>query len=338
MDMSSGRIIIATQDLAFFAEICATLSAESGVGAVINASTLDGVANKIGFGRLNVIIFDVDSPLGISPQSLRSLQAKYSPLIILVGKAITAAQVYTMQGIRDFVFKRKNNARAFVNDIMVKVRERTQPVLAKAKPALGGGALSLNAHIGVNDKVVVIASSTGGTDALEKVFAVLPADCPPTLVVQHMPSGFTKLFADRLNNIYPMTIKEAENGDYALRGQILIAPADQHMSAFLKGGKLAVNCFIGERIHAVMPAADVLFESLVPIMKGSAVGVVLTGMGADGARGLYKMHAVGAKTIVQDAATSVVYGMPKVAYEMGAADYQLPIGEIGKKIMELAAK
>jgi two-component system chemotaxis response regulator CheB len=151
-----------------------------------------------------------------------------------------------------------------------------------------------------------------------------------------MPSGFTKLFAERLNNFYPMTIKEARNGDFVRAGQVLIAPADQHMSLVSDGNHLSVKCFVGQKVHAVMPAADILFESAAPILKTNAIGVVLTGMGSDGAKGLLLMHRYGAKTICQDETTSVVYGMPKAAYDLGAADFKLPIGEIAGKILQLS--
>ena len=185
-------------------------------------------------------------------------------------------------------------------------------------------------------KIVAIASSTGGTNALEEIIARLPEDMPPIVVVQHMPSGFTKLFADRLNATYKQEIREAQSGDFLMQGQLLLAPADRHMRIVKKQGRLAVDCFVGTRIHGVMPAADVLFESVANVVKSNAVGVVLTGMGSDGARGLLQMKAVGCKNIGQNKETCVVYGMPKAAMDIGAITYELPLEGIADMIVHLA--
>ena len=185
-------------------------------------------------------------------------------------------------------------------------------------------------------KIVAIASSTGGTNALEEIISRLPEDIPPIVVVQHMPSGFTKLFADRLNATYKQDIREAQSGDFLMQGQLLLAPADRHIRIVKKQGRLAVDCFVGNRIHGVMPAADVLFESIANVVKSNAVGVVLTGMGSDGARGLLQMKAVGCKNIGQNKETCVVYGMPKAAMDIGAITYELPLEGIADMIVHLA--
>jgi two-component system chemotaxis response regulator CheB len=150
-----------------------------------------------------------------------------------------------------------------------------------------------------------------------------------------MPAGFTKMLADRLNDLCPMQVKEAKNGDPLKRGVALIAPADYHMEIQRRSGRLVVKCYVGERIHGVMPAADILFSSVAKVAKSEAVGVILTGMGADGAMGLLKMHEAGAATIGQDRSSSVVYGMPKIARELGALDYSLPLPQIAAKIESL---
>ena len=192
--------------------------------------------------------------------------------------------------------------------------------------------------VSVNDKqkIVAIASSTGGTNALEDIIRQLPVNAPPIVIVQHMPGGFTKLFADRLDGLYKHEVKEAETGDFLMRGRILLAPADRHIKLVKKQGKIAVECYVGMRIHGVMPAADILFDSVADLVKSNAVGVVLTGMGNDGAKGLMHMRNVGCKNIGQNEATCVVYGMPKAAKDMGAIDYELPLFKIADKIMELA--
>jgi len=184
-------------------------------------------------------------------------------------------------------------------------------------------------------KVIAIGASTGGVEALEAILTKLPASIPPVVLVLHMPIGFTKLYAARLNGRLPLAVKEAASGDILTNGQILIAPAGQHMTVKAQSGQFKIVNYIGEKIQGVMPAADVLFESLASITGKDAIGIILTGMGADGAKGLLKMRQAGARTIGQDKATSAVYGMPKVAYEMGAVEYQLPLDKIVGRLLML---
>jgi two-component system chemotaxis response regulator CheB len=180
--------------------------------------------------------------------------------------------------------------------------------------------------------VIAMAASTGGTEALEKVLRGLPPAIAPTLIVQHMPTGFTKLFADRLDTICPMEVREAKDGDVLKPGLALVAPADLHMELVKYGANLCVRCFAGKKLHGVMPSADILFDSVERVMKDRAIGVILTGMGADGASGLLKMRRAGAATIGQDKLSSIVYGMPKAAAEMGAVEHELPLDRIADKI------
>jgi len=185
-------------------------------------------------------------------------------------------------------------------------------------------------------KIIAIGASTGGVEALEQIFSEFPTDIPPVVVVLHMPIGFTKLFATRLNASMAVTIKEAATGDFLQKGVVLIAPAGQHMRVVNKGGRQAVECFNGPKVQSVIPSADILFESIAN-ERIRAVGVILTGLGADGADGLLKMRQNGLETIGQDKASSAVYGMPKVAYEKGAVQYQLPLNQIAEKILTLTS-
>jgi len=185
-----------------------------------------------------------------------------------------------------------------------------------------------------SSKVVAIGASTGGVEALETLMARFPMNIPPVVLVIHMPVGFTKLFAARLDTLLKYTVKEAQTGDILTRNQILIAPAGKHMKVVNKDGRLVVECFVGPKVQSVIPSADVLFESVAENIRHNAIGVILTGMGADGARGLLKMREKGAVTIGQDRETSAIYGMPKVAFEMGAVQYQLPLGKIADKIFQ----
>jgi len=182
-------------------------------------------------------------------------------------------------------------------------------------------------------KIIAIGASTGGVAALEELFAGFAPNIPPTVLVIHMPVGFTKLFALRLNEEFPFTIKEAQNRDVLQPGQLLVAPAGRHMKIVSRGGIRAVECFSGPKVQYVIPAADVLFESVARVCGADAVGVILTGMGADGADGLLKMRQKGAVTIGQNKETCAIYGMSKVAKEIGAVQHELPLGQIAQKIM-----
>jgi len=182
-------------------------------------------------------------------------------------------------------------------------------------------------------KIIAIASSTGGTEALKAVLRHLPAAIPPIVVVQHMPALFTTQYAQHLQEICAFRVREAKDGDLVTPGQLFLAPGDFHMEVERRGG-LRIRLHQGPMLHGVRPAADYLFESVAKIMGHHALGVVLTGMGRDGASGLLSMKQAGARTIVQDEKSSVVFGMPKAAIELGAADQVVALNRISAKIID----
>ena len=184
-------------------------------------------------------------------------------------------------------------------------------------------------------KIIAIGASTGGVDALDVILAGFSADSPPVVVVIHMPDGFTKMLAERLKRKLKVAVKEARSGDVLVGGSVFIAPSGKHMRVLKSSGRGQVECFIGEPVQYSMPSADVLFDSVADAYGADAVGTILTGMGADGAAGLLKMRQKGAVTIGQDRQTSAVYGMPKVAMEIGAVEHQLPLNRISEKILSV---
>ncbi len=181
--------------------------------------------------------------------------------------------------------------------------------------------------------LVAIGASTGGTQAIEDLLLQLPENCPPIVVVQHIPPVFSASFASRLNTLCKFEVKEARDGDLIAPGRALIAPGNFHMLVKQSDGVSKVVIRDGPRIHYQRPAVDLLFQSVAESAFRHIVGVLLTGMGSDGAAGLLKMHQRGAATIAQDEASCVVFGMPKVAIELGAADQVLPLSQIGSAIM-----
>jgi len=199
-------------------------------------------------------------------------------------------------------------------------RERPEPMKA----------LTQTSH-----KVIAIGASTGGTEALKNVLMKLPPNIPGIVVVQHMPANFTTAFADRLNTLCQFQVKEAQDNDTVVPGTCLIAPGNFHMLLRRSGARYYVEVKTGPMVHHQRPAVDVLFKSTAKYAGANAVGVILTGMGADGAEGMKEMKNAGASTIAQDEKTCVVFGMPKEAIKLGGVDKILPLDNIANEIIRM---
>ncbi|MBF0273701.1 MAG: chemotaxis response regulator protein-glutamate methylesterase [Nitrospinae bacterium] len=206
-----------------------------------------------------------------------------------------------------------------------------------SKTPEGGVKSILSNDVELNKVLIAIASSTGGTDALTKIFTRLPDKMPPIIVTQHMPPNFTALFAKRLNGCSSLTIKEAEEGEILKNSHVYIAPGGSHLKIKESGSSLRVVLGDEEKVHHQRPAADVMFNSILSSSK-KILGVVLTGMGADGARGLLELKEKGSYNISQDENSCVVYGMPKEAVKLNAIDEVLPLSSIPEKLVSLSAK
>ena len=193
-------------------------------------------------------------------------------------------------------------------------------------------------HAFAVNKPIVIGSSTGGTQALEVLLAALPADAPGIAITQHMPEKFTAMYAERLNGMCQMRVKEAQDGDRLERGLVLIAPGGRHMELRKASGQYYVKVFDGPPVNRHKPSVDVLFRSTADVAGSDALALLLTGMGDDGARGMKLMHDRGARTIAQDEATCVVFGMPMEAIKLKAADDVLPLNAMANAIMRFDAK
>jgi two-component system chemotaxis response regulator CheB len=189
-----------------------------------------------------------------------------------------------------------------------------------------------------NDKIVAIGSSTGGVEALLSIIERLPANCAPTVITQHMPAAFTRSFAERLNRASAATVTEARDGDPLIPGHVYVAPGgDLHLEV---EGSTAFRCKVaqGPPVSGHSPSVDMLFNSIARSAKARGVGIILTGMGRDGARGLLAMRQAGARTLGQDESTCVVYGMPRAAFELGAVERQLPLEKLGPALRKLTNK
>lgn len=286
--------------------------------------------------KVNILILDVDTVVVLS-NSIKELIENYKVFIIILG--IKNAATAIAGGVKG-TFSKPDSNNAFAQKILFKnLTDRIDSHMRSYIPAKDSQVvmptLSMAGAAEINDKVIAIAASTGGTEALHSLLASLPARVPPILIVQHMPKLFTYQFAERLDQACKFSVKEASIKDVVKKNHALIAPGGLHMKMVKSGKKLSVECFNGNKIHGVIPAADVLFESMAEFMGRNVIGVVLTGMGADGARGLFKLKSKGATIIAQDKETSVVYGMPKAASDLGIVDHKLPLDKIAEKIMSL---
>lgn len=211
-----------------------------------------------------------------------------------------------------------------------KLRPAPGSTLPVSRPAPPVGVLSHLAASGL----IAIGASTGGTEAIQAILLELPQDVPPIVITQHIPAGFSKAFAIRLNELCRMEVKEAADGDLVLPGRVLVAPGDFHM--IVRGDKTVRRVIVktGPRVCYQRPSVDVMFRSVAETCGADAIGVLLTGMGSDGAKGLLEMSKAGARTIAQDEASCVVFGMPREAIRMGAAGTVLPLDRIAAAILD----
>jgi two-component system chemotaxis response regulator CheB len=327
------RVVVISNDFSLKSGICAELRKNISFDVIDTFFYIEQAANFFIPNSPNALIVDLEGQRA-GEKFLRKLKEELNVFILIVGPHPGIA--YMREGITNVIPKPPMLKDVFIKSLAMEIAMRIRLFTNQNNEAVSRNAIP-NAQnaVSTNQKVIAIAASTGGTDALPVVISKLPENCPPVIIVQHMPSTFTRQFAERLNKVGKIRVKEAASGDYLKKGLGLLAPGDFHMKVIRKGGYLAVECVKGDKVHGVRPAADVTFNSMVTSCSGGVIGVILTGMGGDGAKGLFELHAAGAKVIAQDEATSVVYGMPKVAVNLGAVDYIVPLHDIGKKVIEL---
>ena len=305
------------------------------VGYAIN--TLDA-KQKIPRLKPDVVTMDVEMPGQSGIDFLKEyLPANPVPVILCSSLNLKVFDALNA-GAVDFVRKPdvQESKEVFISNLTQKVlvasmaRPRSAPLrspsIAVATPNLGGGPAL--------DRVLVgLGASTGGTEATLEVMRRLPADIPPMVIVQHMPKGFTQMYADRLNRICKMEVREAKNGDELHRGLALVAPADLQCRVVRIGEKYTVSCTPGEKVSGHRPSVDAMFHSMAEVVRCKMVGIIMTGMGQDGAAGLLEMRKKGAYTIGQDKESSVVYGMPMVANDIGAACIQASCDNVANVLL-----
>lgn len=300
----------------------------------------------------DVLTLDIEMPRMDGIEFLRRLMPQYPLPVVVVSSLTQKGKHITMQALEsgaiDFVPKPATDVARGLNDMMTELKTKIK-IASTANVShwknkrfdtadQGHASMKSKALAESTDKVIAIGASTGGTEAIRKVICDLPPATPGIVIVQHMPKGFTKTFSDRLNELSMMQVKEAEEGDRVLTGRVLIAPGDYHMKVVRSGGQYIVKLNNDEKVNGHRPSVDVLMHSVAEHVGANAFGVILTGMGNDGAAGLKAMKEAGAKTIGQDQASCVVYGMPKVAFDVGAVDYQMHLDDISAGILRLVNK
>jgi two-component system chemotaxis response regulator CheB len=244
-------------------------------------------------------------------------------------------------GAVDYITKPKLDLREGMGEIADDLIEKVKAAAAAKIRGTGNGTAQTTrqatplsaAMIKTTDTIIAIGSSTGGTEAVKEILEVLPPNTPPILITQHMPEHFTKTWADRMNQLCRISVKEAEDGDSVLPGHALIAPGSYHMTLVRSGARYSVRINRDPPVNRHRPSVDVMFDSVARYAGGNAVGVILTGMGGDGAKGLLAMKQAGAYTIAQDEASCVVFGMPKEAIKLGGVDQVVSLGTIASTVL-----
>ena len=292
----------------------------------------------------DVVTLDLEMPRMNGLTFLKKVM-KYQPLPIIVVSSLTqrgsrAAVKALESGAVDVVAK--PGSAATVGEIVVTLADKIRAAASTrldhrpkvTEPAVEQAALPTQ-PIRADGTVLAIGASTGGTEAIRNVLVGLPADCPPVLIVQHLPAHFTAAFAERLNQICLMNVREAQKGDRVEPGTVFVAPGDHHMALRREGRHRVIEVKRGPQVFHQRPSVDVLFHSVANQYGPNAVGMLLTGMGADGARGLLAMKEAGGYTIAQDEPSCVVFGMPKEAIRMEAAQRVLPLDQMSKHFLDL---
>ncbi|MBK1680176.1 protein-glutamate methylesterase/protein-glutamine glutaminase [Rhodocyclus tenuis] len=366
--MSTDKIkVMIVDDSALVRQVVSqALAREPGIEVIATASDPLFALEKMKAQWPDVLVIDIEMPRMDGISFLRKVMSEHpTPVVVCSSLAESGAQATfdaLAAGAVSIITKPKAGLKNFLedsaNDIVNAVRAAARAnvrLLTKPHVSPSPGSYSLAAPpplplrakntadvilpagsagplVRTTEQVIAIGTSTGGTQALEAVLTRLPATCLGIVVVQHMPEKFTAMFAERLNSLCKIEVREAKNGDRVTPGRALIAPGGKHMLLKRSGAQYIVDVVDGPLVNRHKPSVDVLFRSVARFAGGNALGIIMTGMGDDGARGLKEMHEAGAHTVAQDEASCVVFGMPKEAIKLGAADQVVALDRIPEAI------
>ncbi len=358
----TARVILVDDSAIVRQVLQAQLSRQPGIEVVATAADPFAAREKILELKPDCVVLDIEMPRMDGLTFLKKLM-KFHPVPTIICSSITPkgctlALECLEAGAFEVVSKPGGNFS--VGDVATRLAELIRAATHAPKQAIAAAAATVPALTAVNaltpakpkllptafrpglsDRLIAIGTSTGGTEALREVLAALPIDVPPIVMVQHMPEGFTKAFADRLDRLCKIAVKEAEDGDALLPGRALLAPGNRHMRLVRDGAGAASKWIVrvadGPRVLRHKPSVEVLFESCAQYAGKNAMGIIMTGMGNDGATGLLSMRKAGALTVGQDEPSCVVYGMPREAALCGAVQVVSPLDKIAKHIVDFTS-
>ncbi len=342
------KVFIVDDSMVFRSFLSQKISADPRFDVVGTAVNAFDASKQIPVVKPDVVTLDIEMPGMSGLEFLQKLLPEYPVPVILVSSLNIRVFDALAAGAVDFVRKSAFYDTDYVDNfvyqlkpkLVIASRAKVRIPSQKHASAEAGAASKAPAAANVpqgHRNLIAIGASTGGTEAILEVVKDLPVTTPGIVVTQHMPSGFTQMYAERLNKICKMEVREAKNGDKVHPGLILIAPGGQQMRVIKRGTEYWVTCADEEKVNGHAPSVDVLFNSVAQHAGDQAIGVILTGMGSDGSVGLLRMRKNGAYTIGQDEASSIVYGMPMEAFKIGAVTRQADLGEISKLIQRSLA-
>ena len=353
----SGKIkVLVVDDSAVVRQtLTAILESDPAIGEVVSAADPFAAADKLKHFVPDVITLDVEMPRMDGITFLRKIMSQH-PIPVVMCSSLTEENSQTAMkaleyGAIEIIQKPQVGTKQFLEEsriiicdavkaaAKVSVTKKKVTVFKEIPPKLTADAIipktTGKAMVKTTEKVILVGASTGGTEALSTFLQAFPMNCPGIVIVQHMPENFTLSFAERLNTICNISVKQADSGDTILPGRALIAPGNRHLLVKRSGARYYVEIKDGPLVSRHRPSVDVLFRSGARYVGQNAVGVILTGMGDDGAKGMAEMKEAGAVNIAQDEKTCVVFGMPKMAIQAGAVDYVLPLTDISIKALNL---
>lgn len=343
-----GKIrVLIVDDSALTRQVLGTLlSRDPDIEVVATASDPYIARDKIMRLHPDVLTLDVEMPRMDGLSFLEKLMRARPMPVVMVSSLTEVGCATTLRALElgavDFVTKPKLDLRERLPEVAQEVIDKIKAAAgARVRPPQGGRSVTSKtrplggALLKTTDQIVAVGASTGGTEAIKDFLLGLPADCPGVVVVQHMPEKFTQAFAERLNGLCTVAVKEAQDRDRVLAGHVLIAPGNFHMRLVREGATYLVRISSDPPVNRHRPSVDVLFSACAQTAGSNAIGVLLTGMGNDGARGLLEMRQAGARTLAQDEASSVVFGMPKAAIDLGAAERTVPLDRMAEFVLQL---